>query len=321
MDGEIIVRAKRINPQVIVDAVKEIVDKYDTALTLRQIHYLLVTQEVYENTDNRYKRLSEILVDARLEGEIPLDAIEDRTRHVYDVIVSGSDTLPSNVNIIESFYGHRVEEPYDYLRGWLRAFKDCDTRYIIPRWTNQPYYVEVWLEKRALQAIFNEVTDDLRVPLLPTGGYASLTYIYEAAERLKIIRRLNPYIEEMKVLYAGDHDMRGLHIQEICDSRLNGNFGVGVEVERIALTEEQIREHDLIPQPAKKTDSMARGWIEEHGDVAWELDALEPNLLGEIIRTAIDEYFDEDIYNEVEEEQEEKRKDIKRNVERFLKKR
>ena len=40
---------------------------------------------------------------------------------------------------------------------------------------------------------------------------------------------------------------------------------------------------------------MAKGWIEKNGNVAWELDALDPSVLEGIIERAIQSQIDGDI--------------------------
>ena len=58
--------------------------------------------------------------------------------------------------------------------------------------------------------------------------------------------------------------------------------GVPVEVNRLALTEMQIKKYRLPTREVKKTDPDADKWIEEHGDVSAELDAF-----GRLISSAV----------------------------------
>ena len=97
---------------------------------------------------------------------------------------------------------------------------------------------------------------------------------------------------EIRILYFGDYDMRGLNIQETIEKNLLDDFHIRAKVIRYALTQEQIDEYHLPPAPAKATDSMAKGWIEKNGNVAWELDALEPLVLEGIIEKVIQSQID-----------------------------
>jgi hypothetical protein len=74
-----------------------------------------------------------------------------------------------------------------------------------------------------------------------------------------------------------------------------------VTVERIALNMDQVEKYGPPPNPAKETDTRALGYIKKFGPVSWELDALEPSVLENLVKAKITEYFDEDIYQEIEE--------------------
>jgi hypothetical protein len=64
-------------PQVVGQA-REIVESYDTSVTLRQLFYRLVSAQVIPNSQAAYKRLSALTAEARREGDFP--ALEHRTR-------------------------------------------------------------------------------------------------------------------------------------------------------------------------------------------------------------------------------------------------
>jgi hypothetical protein len=76
-----------------------------------------------------------------------------------------------------------------------------------------------------------------------------------------------------------------------------GIFGVSMEVNRIALNMDQVNEYNPPPNPAKITDSRAAGYIAEFGSESWELDALEPAVLRDLIQKTIRSYLDPDAYD------------------------
>jgi hypothetical protein len=45
----------------------------------------------------------------------------------------------------------------------------------------------------------------------------------------------------------------------------------------------QVEEVSPPPNPAKVTDSRCAGYQDQYGDECWELDALDPNYIGELI--------------------------------------
>jgi len=242
-----------------------VISQYDIPLTVRQVFYRLVAAGIIQNTRSNYNTLDRCLVNARIRGIIPFEKLEDRSRQ----FLAGD---------------HEFEDPEDFMAWRVEALKSSADQYELPYWHFQPEYVEVWLEKDALSALFKQVCDRLHVVLAPCRGYPSLTYLYEAAQRLKNIDK------PITILYFGDLDPRGRDIERYITETLE-DFGVEANVERVALTWQQVEAYGLPPAPTKKTDTMARQWVESFGDAAWELDALEPNLLVQLVEHSILEHF------------------------------
>lgn len=70
---------------------------------------------------------------------------------------------------------------------------------------------------------------------------------------------------------------------------------MGCNVQRIALTMDQINQYDPPPNPAKVTDSRAKEYIKNYGRESWELDALEPKVLSDLIEKKVLTYRDESV--------------------------
>jgi hypothetical protein len=79
----------------------------------------------------------------------------------------------------------------------------------------------------------------------------------------------------------------------------NSLFGIS----QIGLTMEQIKQYNPPPNPAKITDPRAKKYIAEFGQVSWEVDALKPSIMEDIVENAIEKAIDMDVYNEVIEEE------------------
>lgn len=62
---------------------------------------------------------------------------------------------------------------------------------------------------------------------------------------------------------------------------------------RIALNREQVDLYNPPPNPAKITDSRSSSYISEYGEESWELDALEPKVLHDLITDNVTEFMDE----------------------------
>jgi len=272
--------------------VLNVISQYDIPLTVRQIYYRLVAAGVIRNTRSSYNALDKCLVNARLKGIIPFDKLQDRSR----VFLSGD---------------HEFYEPEDWMAWRIEALKESASKYELPYWHFQPEYVEVWLEKDALSALFKQVCDRLHVVLAPCRGYPSLTYLYEASERLGDVDK------PITILYFGDLDPRGRDIERFITETLE-DFGVEVNVQRVALTKQQVEAYNLPPAPTKKTDTMARQWIETEGDAVWELDALEPNLLMQLVEQAVLQHFNQALFEKRNELQRQYREKINQIVEKLF---
>lgn len=264
-------------------AVQEILRVYSGVLTVRQIFYRLVSMGTIPNRLSNYNCLCHALKIARIKGEIAWGRIEDRSRPLTE----GED------------YGWLTPEDYfqEILTNYENAedtFRDSYQDYSLPLWFKQPYYVEVWIEKDALAGVFSQVTNPLRVPLIVCRGYQSISNIHAA------IQRMAPLLGEDRepvILYFGDYDPRGENIPEVIQQDFE-SLDFDVEINKIALTREQIAQLHLIPQPCKKSDVMADNWMVKEGDNVWELDAIEPNMLMSIIKSAIEKYFDQTVFEE-----------------------
>ena len=251
---------KRGEWAAIVDRVREIMLEYDFPLTLRQVFYRLVAGQALANTRSEYNQLSDRLARARERGEVGWDSIVDLTRAPIE---------PSTWAGLGDFA--------DTVR---QAFR-------LEVWERQPAYMEVWLEKRALAELFRRVCEPYAVRLMVGVGYSSASFLFDGAGHLEKVVTDKP----VRVCYFGDFDPSGVDIFRDVRVRL-ARYGADVVCERVALTEEQIEEHELPPAMAKQTDTRTPAFVARHGDVAVELDALPPDVLRGLVEAAILETLD-----------------------------
>jgi hypothetical protein len=94
-------------------------------------------------------------------------------------------------------------------------------------------------------------------------------------------------------------------------------FGAGVDVQRIALNMDQIRQYTPPPNPVKIDpetkqfkDTRAKKYVEKYGLSSWELDALRPEVLDGLITAAIKSNLDQKKYNQAIDRQEAEREHI-----------
>ncbi len=288
----------------IIAAADQIIAEYADAgilITLRQLYYRFVAAGLIENTIRSYKRLASIVNDARLAGYIDWDAIVDRTRN--------------------SIISPHWETP-------ARAMDAIVDQYRIDTWEGQEYRVEVWIEKDALASVFEPVTRELDVRLFPCRGYTSQSEMWAGAQRFRECYRNG---QTPVVLHFGDHDPSGIDMSrdimdrskmflledlsiDMDDGRLDEDFAESMQdmkFHRIALNMDQVEEYQPPPNPAKATDSRFKSYRAEFGSSSWELDALEPSVLAELIRDNVAKWRDDDLMEERVADQERGRELLK----------
>ena len=135
-------------------------------------------------------------------------------------------------------------------------------------------------------------------------GYSSSTAMYDASKRLYWADREG---KRPVIIYLGDHDPSGMDMARDIRDRLDLMAGwAGIEVQRLALNYDQVEKHQPPPNPAKTTDSRSTAYIVEFGDESWELDALDPTVLDNLVSEAIGSLIDWDLYEAKYEEETER---------------
>lgn len=239
------------------------------SLTLRQVYYQMVARAIIPNNERSYKNLGNLISDARLAGLIDWKAIEDRTRNLRR---NSHWTTPGSM-IDTAAYSYHLDH-----------------------WAGQENYVEVWVEKDALIGIVGQICGQLDVNHFSCRGYVSQSEMWEAGRRLRAHSEAGQHIV---LLHLGDHDPSGKDMSRDIVDRLRTIETYGVEFHRLALNMDQIDQYNPPPNPAKLSDSRAAGYIEEYGRESWELDALEPQVISDLISENVAKYRDEVAYQKV----------------------
>ena len=258
----------------LIDVSNRILDEYEQQgykLTLRQLYYQLVSRDVIPNAVNEYNNLGNVISKGRLAGLIDWSRIEDRMRSPIE--------------------NQHWDNPAQILRAATNS-------YYLSKWENQDNYIEVWCEKDAVSNIIQPICSKWDVLFMANRGYSSQSAMYEAYQR--IANKTN-----MVIIYLGDHDPSGIDMTHDISNRLgiflHGEGFLFDNVRRIALNMDQVEQYNPPNNPAKITDSRYRVYVEKYGESSWELDALEPAVLTEIVEDAIFQYLDIDEFNRVAE--------------------
>lgn len=272
----------------LINLVNSVIDEYHAQgfeLTLRQVYYQLVARGFIPNNERSYKNIGNLINDGRLAGLIDWFAIVDRTRNLR-----GNNHWETPESVIES----------------------AKYSYMLDRWKDQPNYVEVWVEKDALVGIVGQICKTLDVPHFSCRGYTSQSEMWTAAQRF--IRQGRK--ESRTIIHLGDHDPSGIDMTRDIQDRLD-LFGSDVYVKRVALTMEQIQAFNPPPNPTKLTDARASGYIAEYGHECWELDALEPKVITELIRNEVTALADPDLFTSIAQREDADKEHIQMICDRY----
>ena len=123
-------------------------------------------------------------------------------------------------------------------------------------------------------------------------GYGSTTAAYGAAQRVKA--KLESGKKFCHILYFGDHDPSGLDMVRDIHDRLNVmNVTESFEVNHIALTTTQVDYYKPSENKIKRDkygklkDPRGKAYYKEFGNSSWEVDALSPAILSDLLESEI----------------------------------
>jgi hypothetical protein len=280
---------RRFKPEVleIIELANTVIREYQAQnfdMTVRQLYYQFIARDLFpdswidveynrkhgledrtKNTDKNYKRLSDVLNNGRMAGLISWTALEDRTRVLHGTI-------------------HEVSPG--------EAIRKIAADYVIDKWDSQDWRVEVWVEKDALIGVISGICNDLDLDFFSSRGFNSQSAMWRAAMRM---RRYEAHNQRAVVLHLTDHDPSGIDMTRDLGERFK-LFGANVLVKRVALTMEQVEDYNPPPNPAKMTDPRSKRYIPIYGNQSWELDALSPKVLSDLIMNNVFEFRDIDAW-------------------------
>lgn len=259
-------------------------------LSARQIHYALLNEpplrhaskpdSAYRNDSASYKSLLDLLTRARLAGLVPMGQVADETRPVETWSVHG--------------------DVQDYIADELEIFLQTYRRDLL---ASQPNHVELVAEKNTVAPVVMPVAQEYCVPTTVGRGYCSLPPRAAMAERYQRSGK-----EAFVLLVVSDFDPDGEEIAHSLARSLRDDFGVDrIEPVKVALTAEQVERFGLhTDAEAKKGSAHYRKFIQRYGKDVYELEALSPAQLQNLVRQSIQSVLDMDAF---EREQDQERQD------------
>jgi len=227
-------------------------------MTVRQVFYQATVRGIVEKSEAGYTKVQTDLVQMRRAGIPPYGWLADNTRWQRKPRSFGS-----------------IEEALDETAHLYRK----------ALWADADAYVEIWLEKDALSGVVYPITAQFDVPLMISRGYASLSFLYSAADAIGDLS------VPVYLYHLGDFDPSGVNAGEKIEETLREMApDAEIHFERIAVNPEQIVAWHLPTRPTKTTDSRSKNF----GDTSVELDAIEPDQLRTLVREAIEQHLPPD---------------------------
>lgn len=229
-------------------------------VTVRGLYYQAEVAGVpgIDKTESGYGKTQVQVLKLRRAGRMPYSRIADATRYM------------------------RRPRTFD---GWQDALESTARLYRKSLWAESEVEVEIWLEKSALAGVIQPVTFEYDVPLMPTGGYSSETFAFEAVDDLR-------GTDKTLVIYSlYDFDRSGKDAEGSLREkvmRFGRDMGVPVEFNALGLTAAQVEAMKLPTRPHKRNSAADRKWP---FDFAAELDAIPPDTLRDMVRAAIERHL------------------------------
>ena len=288
-------------------------------VTLRGVHYRVVSAGAVDKTEDGYRLVGRQLLRLRRDGVIPYHYITDGTRWVV--------------------------QPTSY-RDAQAALDDVAASYRRQLWRDQRDAVHLFTEKDAISGVIHPVTDRWQIPMGVLRGYASESIAHSMAEAIRDGGKRHVFVYQL-----GDHDPSGVDAWRSFRERVTCFLGEPVTPElaaaarkiggvdltvgvafgvddgadapdhwnpdddvwmhsttyhflgghgfrdadlrtltfaRLAVLPEQIEQMRLPTRPTKRTDSRSAGFTGE----SVEVDAIPPTMLREIVDNAITGHID-----------------------------
>lgn len=283
---------------------------YSTGVHLRRVHYRLVSQHSptmhdgtpYENTERCWGYLCDAGKFARYLGLVPVEAFEDHRNPAAQIMAWPRYGEPEPDWSIEEPAWYLPEINADLGAGLSFKLPEPDVNGYDYEAADQPFHVELWIEKSTMDDVLRPVCSALGVNLVTSLGFQSITSV------VSLLKRIAEHDKPARIFYVSDFDPAGDGMPTAVARQVEywlDDFAPDIDIKLtpLALTREQVRAYRLPRIPVKDSDKRKGAFEERYGEGAVELDALEalhPGALAGIVREALAPYRDMDLRRRLE---------------------
>lgn len=245
--------------------------EYSGSITLRQMFYLLVAEEKIDFSEASYRKVKNLMINARKAGRVP-----------------------------PTTFSAAAPAPDDTLYGDVdRYLRKCFREYRIPRTYGQPNHIEIWVEREPHKIFLNSLIGEYDIPVYVTGGYSSFSFVFEAAKR---IEQSTDRDGSPRILYFSDLSPASINMFESQVSEISSHLTltrdeVDAIMLRVGIDPEHVVKFDLpvleSVRPNQKTKLFEDRYSDTLEDIGYprlpivELEALNPVDFSEIVANVL----------------------------------
>lgn len=293
----------------------------------RGLHYQILGRDYYikingkkikyANTEQCWHYLEKGAKYSRLLGLVPYESIKDEKNPKPEnvpafYIHEGFEV--KDVYVTDDFY--KIRLPYlmfDNLDDLIAErvediIEELFEGVIYHSLTEQPNYFEIWAEKKGV--IPKDVAREFSATVRPSGsGEFSIGMCFHAVKRAKDSGK------NLHIFILSDFDPKGMDMPKSVGRKVEfiaKELSINAFVHHVALTKEQCVRYSLPTVPAKNPKGENKGYI-KHAKIFKEFAGQDPTEINSflsrehiayrnVIREAIEPYFDRDLDNKFKEE-------------------
>jgi len=284
-----------------------LMEKGASSVGVRRLHYWIVSLpedqrlipsrrkgaiRIYQNVKNDYQRLSGLLVEARIRGLIPWNAMQDDKNDEPVYMPDRIQPQPAAYILDDNEYEPiRIDIPDGFpdFNTYLEEIQ-IEPAAIAPQFVSQSHRLVVVIEKATSRDRLKAICERYGADLLVFSGQLSLTRVNDVVEKAQ---------EEDKpiaLFYISDLDCAGWYMPGAFFKRVQDIYpNDDHDVIRVALTRDQANEKDLpaafdLEDKGYSDEMKANFCRESGGDKCIELDALSETELLTYLEKHLSEY-------------------------------
>jgi len=262
---------------------QNLIGEYSGSITLRQLFYLLVESGAIELNEASYRKVKNLMINARKHSRVPPTTFSYNTPKVDDTIFGDAKVY----------------------------MERCTHDYRIPRTFNQPNHIEIWVEREPHRTFISSLVAEYDIPVYVTGGYSAFSFIFEAARRLEasVERSGSP-----RVLYLSDLSPASVNMFESQVSEISNHLSLTREevdaiMLRVGLEPEHVIKFDLPVLEVLPSTQKTALFEDKYSDLlevfdipripVVEIESLNPIELADIISNVLFSLTDQSILEDV----------------------